>query len=186
MAIKDPRFVPKKVEDERKANPIAGKDIYNNTILPEHTTFFNNGYIIQPNRPAFLLGWPGAMSLTTTAVVPPTGGSVEFNTGGYFNTSTMRFTCPVAGLYSFGFSYLRIESAIIVRGNIYKNGTSLNQQLRSTAGFSGYNYTAGQWYITYGNVGDYFELKISADSPTTLYSDSGSRQYNWLCGYLIG
>jgi hypothetical protein len=36
MAIKDPRFVPKKVEDERKANPIAGKDINNNTILTKH------------------------------------------------------------------------------------------------------------------------------------------------------
>jgi hypothetical protein len=36
MAIKDPRFVPKTVEDERKANPIVGKEIRNDTILTNH------------------------------------------------------------------------------------------------------------------------------------------------------
>lgn len=36
MAIKDPRFVPKKVEDDRKDNPIVGKEIRNDTILTNH------------------------------------------------------------------------------------------------------------------------------------------------------
>jgi hypothetical protein len=126
------------------------------------------------------------MSVSGVATVPPNGGSVAFNVGSHFNTSTMRFTCPVAGLYCFGYSYLRNPSAIVVRANIYKNGVNQNQQLRTTEGFSGFNYTAGQWSIGYGNVGDYFELKISADSATTLYSDGGNREYNWFCGYLIG
>lgn len=145
------------------------------------------GNILAPNRPAFLLGWPGTMSLTTTPIVPPTGGTVKFNNGNHFNTSTMRFVCPVAGLYSLGFSYLRQSgNSVVVRGNFYKNGAVLPQQLRSAEGYIGFNYTAGQWYIEYANAGDYFELKISADDPTSLYSDGGGLSYNWLCGYLIG
>lgn len=193
---KDPRFVPRNIEQERKETPVQGNQIFNNTITTNHiqngaitaekTTFFNNGYIIQPNRPAFLLGWPGNMSVSGVATVPPTGGSVAFNVGSHFNTSTMRFTCPVAGLYCFGYSYLRNPSIIVVRANIFKNGVNQNQQLRTPEGFNGYNYTAGQWSIVYGNVGDYFELKIYADSSTTLYADGGGREYNWFCGYLIG
>ena len=36
MAVKDPRFRPKTIEEERKAKPIQGKEILNDTILAKH------------------------------------------------------------------------------------------------------------------------------------------------------
>jgi hypothetical protein len=146
-----------------------------------------SSYPVFPERPSFFIGWPGAMSLTGTAALPPTGGSVKFNNGSHFNTSTMRFTCPVAGLYLIGASYLRQNASnAVVRMNAFKNGTGENQQLRSTEAYTGFNYTAGQWWLIKANVGDLLDVRISADSATSLYADGGNGEYNWICGYLIG
>lgn len=140
-----------------------------------------------PNRPAFFVGWPGSMSLTTTPALPPTGGTVKFNIGSYFNTSTMRFTCPIAGMYFIGSSYLRqASSAVVVRANAYKNGSPEPAQLRTTEAFTGYNYTAGQWWLIQANAGDLLDIRIWSDSPTSLYTDTGNGEYNWICGYLLG
>lgn len=203
---KDPRFDPKLIrkktdkskKEDRTDDKILGKEIANNTILTEHlvngavtSEKLSNkivipGTLVWPNRPAFLVGWNGSISVSPTPIVIPLNGTVTFNRGNHLNTSTNRFVCPIEGLYMFGFSYLRNPSAIVVRANLYKNGSVLNQQLRTPEGFTGYNYTAGQWYIAYGNVSDYFELRISADQATTLYNDGGGLSYNWFCGYLVG
>lgn len=158
---------------------IAGDKTFINSITV-------NGPLTTPNRPAFLLGWPGNMSLTPTAVVPPLGGAIRYNIGNYFNTSTMRFTCPYTGLYMIGLSFLRNNNAIVCRGNVFKNGIELGQQLRTTEGYAGYNHSAGQWTVVSAIANDYIEVRISADSATTLYSDSGNLGYNWICGYFIG
>jgi hypothetical protein len=127
------------------------------------------------------------MSLTGTAALPPTGGTVKINVGSYFNPSTMRFTCPVAGVYIIGGAYLRQSgNNIVVRMNAYKNGVSEGQQLRSTEGYTGYNYTAGQWWIINANAGDLLDVRIWSDAPTTLYADTGGGEYNWISGYLLG
>jgi hypothetical protein len=68
------------------------------------------------NRPAFrVVGNGGAISSTTTV----SGGYfvVDYNQGGYLNTSTGYFTAPVAGLY---------QVNIVVRTNSNTN-SSINQ-----------------------------------------------------------
>lgn len=195
MPAKDPRFNPKSQTEEKK---IQGQEIGNSTILSQHLasgavtseklspSIVVPGTITWPNRPAFLVGWNGSVSVSPTPKIIPLNGVVKLNRGEHLKTDQNRFICPIEGLYMFGFSYLRTPSTVVVRGNIYKDGINLQQQLRTAEGYSGYNYTAGQWYIVYAQANEYIDLRISADSNTTLYNDGGGLAYNWFCGYLVG
>lgn len=146
-----------------------------------------NDYGAIPGKPAFKIGWLGAMDLTSTPIVPPTGGTVKFNVGSHFNPSTMKFTCPVAGTYLMGCSYLRNSGTnAVVRANFYKDNVNQNQQLRGSEAFTGYNYTAGQWWVIIAEAGSVLELRISSDTATSLYSDGGNADYNWISGFLVG
>lgn len=201
MTRKDVRFNPRYIKNttnKRKDDKVQGEEIGNGTILSKHiadgnitgeklaSTINHSGYYISPNRPAFLVGWNGSVAVSPTPKIIPLNGVVKLNRGAHLKTDQNRFICPIEGLYMFGFSYLRTPSAVVVRGNIYKNGINLQQQLRTTEGYSGFNYTAGQWYIVYAQANEYIDLRISADSNTTLYNDGGGLAYNWFCGYLIG
>ena len=100
-----------------------------------------SGRLTKPYQPAFLIGFPG-FNTTSTAVIVASGGTLLYNIGSHLNTSTMRFTCPVAGMYLFCASFLKASSAICFRGNFYKNGSAYGAQMRFTEGFNGYNDVA--------------------------------------------
>ena len=102
--------------------------------------------------------------------------SVSWNNGSYYNTSTQRFTAPVAGYYYFYYranmSNLRNPKQTV----IYVNGSP---KLR------GYNWDTSTWSETaaigiwYLAVNDYVEFYYQGDP------DSGLT-WNYAGGYLIG
>jgi hypothetical protein len=81
-----------------------------------------NGYITAPYQPAFAAS--GANTNVSTAAGNPLQFSVlDLNRGSNFNTSTYRFTAPVAGVYYFSVTaHTNSSSAQVV---FRKNGTEI-------------------------------------------------------------
>jgi hypothetical protein len=84
-----------------------------------------SGRVTIPNHPAFMVG----ISATSDATVAVNSyipfNSTAFNTGSYFNTSTYKFTAPVAGVYSFTFNLFYTNSSSStqsMQAGIYVNG----------------------------------------------------------------
>ena len=82
-----------------------------------------NGVATMPNQPGFMAQFPhgGGASSVNYSVYP--FSQTHYNIGSHYNTSTYRFTAPVAGRYMFGYhlltntggarhlSYLRINGS---------------------------------------------------------------------------
>jgi len=149
--------------------------------------------IVTPTRPAFCASgssgaWAGLSTGNIVAFDDATStGSTQivFNKGGHYNTSTYGFTCPVDGLYFFGF-------------NIYTggNGDTVNS---FTLGKNGYYVTTGAGENAIGHYGTAYSaetgmcatytLDLSAGDVIDVRAATGSQIYyghSWFHGYLIG
>jgi len=150
------------------------------TAATERMRISTGGIVTQPYQPAFSIA--NGAALTGPGTVP--FKNVIFDDGSNFNTTTYRFTAPVAGRYFFSFY-----------DNIYANvapSPSMEFRVNGTRrGAIAYTNTKtiGYWYImSFQQViklssGDYVEVYIAAaDSP-----DYGG-DYSWgnFSGFLIG
>lgn len=136
------------------------------------------GRIIAPNQPAFS-AYASASNIAANQIMPYNNAVI--NRGGHYNTSTYRFTAPVAGIYLFSV-YDIGQTSGTSRFSLYRNGVStedsLTHQLR---GSNGANFTSATsfWTIS-ANAGDYFSVYIY---ETGSY---GTIEYSWFQGFLIG
>ena len=151
----------------------------------------NLGIVTTPARPAFRVCPAGdkAISNNSTTVIPfdDKSSSTElFDVGGYFNTSTFRYTPLVAGYYSVHMAVL-LESANYVIGAINKNGVSQftnrawsESGLFSTAQISGVIHMNGSTdYLegtAYHNVG----------STQNIRGADAGLGHSYFCGFFIG
>jgi len=87
------------------------------------------GRILQPTKPAFMARRNGGGVTLTNQVFPFDTVSAEggFNIGGHYNTSTYRFTCPVAGVYFFSFITVANSSSTDAQIKLRKNGSDFHQ-----------------------------------------------------------
>ncbi len=128
------------------------------TLKIDGNTRFNvdaTGRLLVPNQIAFHAhGTTGNYTLTNGADIP--FDSVAYNTGSGYNTSTYRFTAPIAGNYYFSYSlFVNGGSGRVSfkRNNTdyYGNQTNVN----ATTGFTGHNSCS---IIMRLNVGDYVSV----------------------------
>jgi hypothetical protein len=138
-------------------------------------TIDTSGRVTMPYQPTFYA--------YGTAAYQAQGGSgfayssTTFNRGGHYNTSTYRFTAPVAGLYYFSVAAIMQASAadggvvLVVNGTFrfakdYTNGPGRSSNVSS---------------VIYLNANDY--VFVDYEGNSTWYLTDG---YGFFSGYLIG
>jgi hypothetical protein len=140
-----------------------------------------SGRVTKPQQPFFY-------ARKTTGGTISVGATVEFdgvttNIGSHYNSSTYRFTAPIAGIYSFtakvwmskgGGSYADFSPR--VNGSFIPNsaGAYYDSSINST-GLA--NYIASFQYAL--NASDYVEFAVGGNG--TLYLDNSG----YFCGFLV-
>jgi hypothetical protein len=147
------------------------------------------GIMTLPNQPKFQAFCTNATSTANYVIYNVTW----LNIGSYYNTSTGRFTAPIAGTYFFSYCDIGNSAQDTYRLNLYINGSIYtNNGVSGAASRSGaYSGASANIYSAMGRtamvtmgVGDYAQIYFSSDGGTSLYGDtSGYTAFN---GYLIG
>ena len=140
-----------------------------------------NGEITKPNQPSFRAGSSGGISTgssVSTLVLP----NVHHNVGNHYNNSNYTFTCPVAGIYYFGFHGnvrdVGGNAATSFYAQIMKNG---NRQAiyYETDHYEGWNLISGSIVL---NCAANDAILVS--SGANAYWDSSD--WTQFYGYLLG
>ena len=147
--------------------------------------------------PNGLTAWPAfSASRTTSDWYAVAGGSIivfdrvdspaddymGFNNGNHFNTSTYAFTCPIDGIYSFGFNIYTANSDAANGFSLAKNG----YYLKTGSGTDINNiYVQGTDDI---NLAGSYTLTLSANDTIDVRANTGSDIYtghSWFHGHLV-
>jgi len=123
-------------------------------------------------------------SITISAGFP--FNTTRINVGSHFNTSTYRFTAPVAGLYEFSYSLFyeaglganNHDTAIYVNGADLQGGPGASDQIASRAGTS--RMTTSHTAIISLSANDFVEVRARESTSAGIYGP-----HSMFCGRLI-
>jgi len=146
-----------------------------------NTTFI--GYMKQPSLPAFCVRGVSNHAPSVNAMrVIKFDGIIDFNIGSHYNTTTGRFTAPVAGLYFMEFHLFGVGSDYRMLATLNKNALQFQEytQEQPTPGASqGYASLDGKLVMLLA-VGDY------VDVTSVCFLVGSSNGYSSFSGYFIG
>jgi hypothetical protein len=140
----------------------------------------SSGRVTTPAQPAFdAYGTVGNVLFTTDIPIPL--NSTTYNVGNHYNTSTYRFTAPVAGIYFFRAQVYKQASGNASRLRLYKNAADVRvYQYSDATGTFTHNITG----IISLAVGDYVTCNFNSDGAgTNIYLADNHTNFS---GYLLG
>jgi hypothetical protein len=150
---------------------------YTSAGYSEKMRIDSSGRITKPLQPAFT-AYPNTSSGYSDT--PLKYDATILNVGNHYNTSTYRFTAPVAGRYLFSYS-IWTGSATTTRCAFYKNGSVVGQATYSIGtrnnGTSSENDSASM--IIELSVSDYIDIRCYAGDVQIFGA-------NYFMGYLLG
>lgn len=141
----------------------------------------SSGRVTMPYQPAFHAFPNSSYDINTTGAVIPFNNTV-LNIGSHYNTSTQRFTAPIAGVYSFSASFWATPGNF---GNmaICRNGDNSAMGSKGrTGGVTGQYIFCTLNSTIYLNANDYVDCRC-VDGTQVVHVNNG---FNNFTGYLIG
>jgi hypothetical protein len=164
-------------------------DVYGNTSTPS-VRFVDNvaaatrmqidgsGRVTKPYQPYFYAYASANFSSGQNSELPY--NAILYNVGSHYNTSTYRFTAPVAGVYLF-FHRLSTSTNTAYECKIFLNNST---ELSRNYWPSGTNTTQNSTVIIYLSAGDYVTAGLYAGSSITWLGSV--QQQSAFYGYLLG
>jgi hypothetical protein len=146
----------------------------------ERMRISSGGIVTKPNNPAFVaLGSGGSTSYGSGAEFILTNAVT--NIGSHYNTSTGRFTAPVAGFYSFTYAIYSyagstLQIAFKKNGSDYAPGTD-TEGLNTVVA----NYISGTSFMIYLAANDTASFGWRNGNSANIYHG-----HSWFSGHLVG
>jgi hypothetical protein len=119
----------------------------------------------------------------TAGAVYPFSQAV-INRGSHYNTSTYRFTAPVAGLYYFGFRFNRYTDSKFDSG-IFKNGSAVYyDEYRTGTPTNDWHQEFSAWLVE-ASANDYFDIRVTSVVSTGTAFVDAAIPYDAFFGWLV-
>ena len=134
-----------------------------------------SGSITMPNRPAFRVSGSASTDRGVNTILSGSAVSVDYNEGGYFNTTNGKFTAPIAGLYHVYFNGRVGSTNSPMQVIVYKNTniSTLMWESQTNTGASHFGVSG----ILKLAVNDTLEAKVTVGSIQFDGNDSWGATY---------
>ena len=157
--------------------------------MSEKLRIHSNGSVTKPNNPAFLAGRTGGNQTFTVGTFPL--NLARINVGNCWNTSTYKFTAPVAGIYYFFASVYYNDGAGQHRIHFRKtpNGGTAFQLCTVSHQAASNDDSKSMSLVESMAVGDTMELYSDQNAAVQCFYNLNNTTYGahtYMMGYLIG
>ena len=144
------------------------------------------GQLVLPDAAVFQANVTATISLTTSYVEQAgVYSEVTINRGSCYNSSTGRFTAPIAGIYQFGVASIGGNANDVFRFDLYKNGSETEYSLRIDQNdASEYGTNASMEVYLELAAGDYVSIFARSDGGADAYGALNFR-YSYFNGRFI-
>ena len=137
-------------------------------------TIDNSGRVVTAARPAFSAHLSADVAYgSADAYQKLTFNATKYNIGNHYDTSTGKFTAPVAGIYYMS-TVVYIYSVPVAEFKYYINGTSTYRFATNSKGDGSVNPNGGAGSaLLQLSANDYVEVYVAATATGTIYTGPG-------------